>query len=105
MGGETLPFQAPVCSTKNNEDGEFIIGSDGVCGEDCLTHEESLTWRKDKTFKMSLQYYNAALWTGLDLYGNLLVSLFIAGLTLTTLLSTFGKKLNSNFNCDNIDVI
>ena len=56
----------------------------GFCGPDCPTHEETLTWRKDETAKVTLQYSNSALWVGLDLYGSLLLGIFILGLILTT---------------------
>ena len=51
-----------------------------------------LSWRKDETFKMTLQYDNTdALWTGLELYGNLLVGILIVGLILTTFIPAMGK--------------
>ena len=44
-------------------------------------------------FTMTLQYDNAALWTGLGLYGILLAGILIVGLALTTFLPAISKKL------------
>ena len=42
-------------------------------------------------FTMTLQYGNAALWTGLELYGHLLAGILIVGLVLNTFLTAIGK--------------
>ena len=42
-------------------------------------------------FTMTLQYDNAVLWTGLELYGHLLAGLLIVGLVLTTFLPAISK--------------
>ena len=42
-------------------------------------------------FTMTLQYDNVALWTGLELYGNLLTCILIIGLILTTILPAISK--------------
>ena len=42
-------------------------------------------------FTMTLQYDNAALWTGLELYGYLLAGISVVGLVLTTFLPAIGK--------------
>ena len=57
---------------------------------DCPTHEETLSWRKDETIKMTLQFYNPALWAGLELYGILLSCFFPYTLILTALISAIG---------------
>ena len=46
-------------------------------------------WKKEKTFKMTLQYNNSALWTGLELYGILLTY----SLILTVLVTAIGKMI------------
>ena len=84
-------FSKSICSTKNDEKGVWIWGYGGICGPDCLTHEEAMTWRKDESFKMSLQFHNDPLWTGLELYGKLLAGIFIYASVLTTLISAIGK--------------
>ena len=58
----------------------------GWCGPDCVMHEDTMSWRKDEMMmaKVALQYSNSALWVGLDLYGSLLLGIFILGLILTT---------------------
>ena len=50
------------------------------CGPDCLTHEETVTWTTDETFKMTLQYDNRLLKEGIELYGILLAGISICGL-------------------------
>ena len=61
------------------------------CHPLCPTHEETLTWRKDETVKMTLQYNNPALWTGLEWYGILLTCFLLYSLILTALISAIGK--------------
>ena len=85
------------CATELDEDGIFQGSlSDwedpwGYCDPDCPEHEETLTWRKDETAKVSLQYSNSALWVGLELYGSILLWTFIPGLMLTTFLPILGN--------------
>ena len=52
----------------------------GWCGPDCAMHNESITWTKDVTFKITVQYDNALLFNGLKLYGILLLGICIIGL-------------------------
>ena len=55
-------------------------------------HEDTFTWRKDKTVKMTVQYnYNPALWAGLELYGIILPWIVFIGLILTIILPITGK--------------
>lgn len=84
-------MQESVCATKSDENGVAIDGSWGFCGPDCPTHKETFTWRKDKTFKISLQYNNDALWTGLDFFFNLLSQIFFFGLLLIIILTVTGN--------------
>ena len=65
----------------------------GWCDPDCPTHEETLTWRKDETAKVTLQYSNSALWVGLELYGSILPWIFLLGLVLATLPPILGKVI------------
>ena len=59
---------------------------------DCPTHKETLSWKKDETVKMTLQYkYNPALWAGLELYGIILPWIVFIGLILTIILPITGK--------------
>ena len=67
-------------------------GGFGWCGPDCVLHEDTFTWRKDKTIKMTVQYnYNPALWAGLELYGIILPWIVFIGLILTVILPITGK--------------
>ena len=77
----------PWCSTIYIDDGYNW----GHCGPDCAMHEDTMTWRKDETVKMSLQYSNTALWVGLELYGSILPWIFLLGLVLATLPPILGK--------------
>ena len=85
------------CATEVDKDGIFQgKPSDwdstwGYCSPDCPEHEETLTWRKDETAKVTLQYSNSALWVGLELYGSILPWIFLLGLVLTTLPPILGK--------------
>ena len=65
----------------------------GTCGPDCAWHEDTISWRKDETVKMTLQYYNHALWVGLEVYGSILLWIFPLGLILTTILPITGKLI------------
>ena len=56
-------------------------------------HEDTMTWRKDETVKVSLQYSNSALWVGLELYGSILPWIFLLGLLLATLPPILGKVI------------
>ena len=79
----------PWCSTNDVTDFETNWG---FCGPDCVMHEDSFTWRKDKTIKMTVQYnYNPALWAGLELYGIILPWIVFIGLILTIILPITGK--------------
>ena len=78
------------CATEVDKDG-WSVGRLWYCGSDCQTHEEALTWRTDETFKMTLQYDNKALWTGLELYGCILLWIFPIGLILTIGVPIAGK--------------
>ena len=100
------------CPTEVDQDGIFQgdpnNGNDpwGYCWHtsldtphipDCPTHEETLTWRKDETVKMTLQYNNPALWTGLEWYGILLTCFLLYSLILTALISAIGKIIIGGF--------
>ena len=77
----------PLCPTA-------LTGNNpGYCGSDCPTHDEVLAqaWKTDETLKMTLQYNNAALRTGLELYGILLTSFLLYSLILTALISAIGN--------------
>ena len=50
-------------------------------------HNETITWTKDVTFKITLQYGNAVLVNGLKLYGILLVGISITGLMIILVLA------------------
>ena len=63
----------------------------GFCGPDCLTHEETMTWKKDETVKVTLQYNNPAFLAGLELYGIILPWISFLGLILTTGLPMTGR--------------
>ena len=65
----------------------------GICGPDCPTDEETKTWSKDDTVKVTLHYYNPALWVGLQVYGSILLWIFVLGLILTTLMPLLGKVI------------
>ena len=83
------------CATEVDKDGIITTLEEdgnnwGFCAPDCPTHEESLNWRKDETFKMTLQFDNAALWTGLEFYAILLTCILLYSLILTALLSAIG---------------
>ena len=78
----------PWCSTRDVYDGWYW----GWCGPDCVMHEDTFTWRKDETIKMTVQYnYNPALWAGLELYGIILPWIVFIGLILTVILPITGK--------------
>ena len=74
------------CATQVDKDGIFqgepidFYDPWGNCGPDCPTHEETLSWTTDETFKMTVQYDKTALFGGLKLYGILLACIFIIGL-------------------------
>ena len=94
------------CATEVDKDGIFQ-GDPGVwedpwgfCGPDCPTHEETLTWRKDETVKVTLHYYNPLLWTGLKFYGILSSCLLLYSLILTAVLSAIGTIIVIiSYNC------
>ena len=86
------------CATEVDQDGIFQgdpgDGDDpwGFCGPDCPTHEETLTWSKDETVKVTLTYSNPALRIGLELYGAILLWIFVLGLILTIFTPILGKS-------------
>ena len=88
------------CATEVDEDGIFQ-GSPGNSGDawgicdmsDCPTHKETLTWKKDETVKMTLQYLNPALWNGLKLFGTILPWIFVLCLIMTIILPITGKVI------------
>ena len=84
------------CATKVDENGTEIDNFWGYCDPNCLTHEETKSWKKDETFKMTLQYKNTVFWPGLELYGYLLASIVLLGLLLTTLLPAIGKLIKKS---------
>ena len=49
------------------------------------------SWKKDETFKMTIQYDNSALWTAVNLYGNILPFLVLYSMGLSILLPALGK--------------
>ena len=74
--------------------GDVFYGNNfGWCGPECVMHEDTFTWRKDATVKMTLQYKFdiAALLTGLEWYGIILTFLLLYSLVLTAFLSAIGK--------------
>ena len=87
----------PWCSTEVDENGVHVDTKEqenlNACDPDCMTQEEAMKsqvkWKKEKTFKMTLQYNNSALWTGLELYGILLTY----SLILTVLVTAIGKMI------------
>ena len=96
------------CATEVDKDGilqgQFLILDDpwGFCGPDCPTHEETVTWNTDETFKMTLTYNNPLLFSGLELYGTLLAGIFICGLMIV-LVPAMGKTtVQSIFYYDNL---
>ena len=79
------------CATEVDKDGVTGVTL-GYCGPDCPTHEETLTWSKDETVKVTLQYNNPALRIGLELYGAILLWIFVLGLILTIFTPILGKS-------------
>ena len=68
----------------------------GYCGPDCPTHEETMTWRKDKMIKMTLHYHDHttdALWAGLNWYAGSLLVVSFYGLLFTTIMPILGKVM------------
>ena len=83
----------PWCSTIYIDDGKNW----GFCDPICVMSEDTFTWRKDETVKMSLQYYNTALWVGLKLYAYFILPwIFVLGMALTTVLPILGKVMRSS---------
>ena len=79
------------CPTKVDENG-VETGSWGYCGPDCRSHEETVTWEKEESIKMTLQYDNSVnLRTWLKIYGYLLSGVVLVGLILTMLIPAMGK--------------
>ena len=70
----------------------------GFCGPNCPKHEETLTWRKDETARVTLQYFNRVLWAGLEMYGTLSSCFLLYSLILTALISAIGKKKFYDFH-------
>ena len=63
----------------------------GYCAPECPLHEDTISWRKDETAKVTLQYFNPSLRAGLELYGIILPWIVILGLILTTGLPIAGN--------------
>ena len=63
----------------------------GICGPDCLSHEQTMIWKVAETLKMTLQYDNSVTEIGMKVYGYLITGIFITGLTLATLLPATSK--------------
>ena len=83
-------MEEKFCATEVDGDRATSLG---VCGPNCRTHEEAMSyiWKTDDRFKMTLQYDNPALLTGLQLHVKLLFGILIVGLILTTLLPAIGQ--------------
>ena len=90
------------CATEVDKDGIFqgdrLTSNEqwGYCGPDCPTHEETMTWRKDKTIKMTLHYHDHttdALWAGLEWYLWSLLPISFLGLLFTTAMPILGKVM------------
>ena len=78
----------PWCSTVDVYDGYNW----GFCSPNCLMHEDTMTWSKDETVKVTLTYSNLALMVGLELYGAILLWIFVLGLILTIFTPILGKS-------------
>ena len=106
-----LRYQIPPIAPRDNtniyfnfpkvdENGVRIGENFGFCDPGCLTHEESFTWKRDKTIKMILQYDKTDLLDlqlyGLQLYGYLVAGILIFSLPLTTFLPAIGKIMVSS---------
>ena len=90
------------CATDVDQDGivkrssgnKWSSSTWGWCSSDCPIHEQNwmkeVTWTKDETVKMTLQYNNPALWIGLEWYGILLTCFLLYSLILTALVSATG---------------
>ena len=83
-----------IAQTNGSENAEGVIRS-ALSG--AIIYPE-LQWEYDddgvfikENFTMTLQYDQAALWTGLELYGHLLAGILIVGLVLNTLLPAISK--------------
>ena len=97
------------CPTEVDKDGVFQgdpnqgVDPWGICGPDCPTHEETLTWTTDETFKMTLQYDNTLLKEGIELYGILLAGISICGLMIILVPAT-GKRQYIIFTINKINI-
>ena len=100
------------CATDVDQDGivkrsganKWSSSTWGWCSSDCPIHEQNwrkeVTWTKDETVKMTLQYYNPVLWAGLEFYGFLLACLLLYSLILTALISATGTiTVTISYNC------
>ena len=67
-------------------------------------HEDTLTWTKDVTFKMTVQYGNAVLVNGLKLYGILLVGISIIGLMIILVLAMGKITVQQKFTIINLNI-
>lgn len=63
----------------------------GICGSECLSHEQTMIWNIAETLKITLQYDNSVIDIGMKVYGYLITGIFIIGLILTTLLPATSK--------------
>ena len=82
------------CATEVDKDG--IAQKSSFCDPDCPTHEETMTWRKDKTIKMTLHYHDHttdALWAGLEWYLWSLLPISVIGVLFTTAMPILGKVM------------
>ena len=88
------------CATKVDENGVRSYAQWGYCSDECKTQEEAMlevepliqdSWRKDETLKVTIQYDNSALWTAVNLYGNILPFLVLYSMGLSILLPALGK--------------
>ena len=87
------------CATEVDKDGIYQGDRSssneqwGFCDPDCPTHEETMTWRKDKRMKMTLHYHDHttdALWAGLNWYLRSLLVISLYGLLFTTIMPILG---------------
>ena len=82
-------YVQPFCST-----GEVYDGYNwGFCGPDCVLHEDTFSWRKDKKIKMTLHYHDHttdALLAGLKWYLWSLLPISFLGLLFTTIMPILG---------------
>ena len=76
----------------------------GFCGPECAMHNETITWTKDVTFMLTVQYENTFLVNGLKLYGILLVGISITGLMIILVLAMGKIAVQQKFTIININI-